>query len=95
MRDLAGLSNLDVWYRRLDVSQIRDAFAPTLSKQERKTLDRNVAKAQRKNRMRAFSKLTHRVDGELRIISDPPVLVPLEELFSGERGTARRQRCEG
>lgn len=35
--------------------------------------------------MRAFSKLTRRVDGELRIASDPPVLVPLEELFSGKQ----------
>ena len=34
--------------------------------------------------MRAFSKLTERVDGELRIRSDPPVLVPMEEMASGK-----------
>ena len=27
MRQIAGLSNLDVWYRRVDVDQIREAFA--------------------------------------------------------------------
>ena len=36
MRELAGLSNLDVWYRAVDVSQIRDAFATSAGKHERK-----------------------------------------------------------
>ena len=85
MRELAELSNLDVWYQRLDVSQIREAFAPAASKKQRKAFDRNVAKTQRKDRLRAFSKLTDRVDGELRIVSDPPVLVPFEEIFSGKQ----------
>ena len=95
MQMYAGLSNLDLWYRRVDVSQIREAIAPTISKQERKTFDRNIAKTQRKNRLRAFSKLTRRVDGELRITSDPPVLVPLEELFSGESLEALDARMRG
>ena len=87
MRELAKLSNLDVWYRRVEVAQIREAFAPMVSKEERKRFERTVAKAQRKTRMRAFSKLTRRVDGELRIASDPPALVPLEELFSGKQAS--------
>ena len=58
IRELAALSNLDVWYKRLDVSQVREAFAPAASKKERKAFDRNVAKTQRKDRLRAFSKLT-------------------------------------
>ncbi len=92
MRELAGLSNLDLWYRRVDIAQIREAFAPMVSKEERKRFDRTVAKAQRKTRIRAFSKLTRRVDGELRMASDPPVLVPFEDLFSGEQlSTAEAQ----
>ncbi len=92
MRELATLSNLDVWYRRVDIARIREAFAPMVSKEERKRFDRTVAKAQRKTRMRAFSKLTRRVDGELRMASDPPVLVPFEELFSGPQlSTAEAQ----
>ena len=85
MRELAQLSNLDLWYRRVDVDQIRDAFAQMVTKEERKRFERNLAKSQRKDRMRAFSKLTERVDGELRIASDPPVLVPLEGLYQGEQ----------
>jgi uncharacterized protein (DUF2252 family) len=84
MRELAALSNLDVWYQRVDVSQVRERFGPDLSKKELRGFDRTIAKARRKDRLRAFSKLTHRVDGKLRIATDPPVLVPLEELYSGE-----------
>ena len=42
--------------------------------------------------MRAFSKLTEVVDGELRIASDPPVLVPLEQVFDGELAEVAEQR---
>src|SRR4051794_34304483 len=63
MRDLAGLSNLDVWYLRLDMSRLLDRFSDELTKRRRKTLDRAVAKAESKNRMRALSKLARRVDG--------------------------------
>jgi uncharacterized protein (DUF2252 family) len=85
MRRLADLSNLEVWYRRVDIAQIRERFEADVSKRELKGFDRAVAKARRKDRLRAFSKLTHRVDGELRIASDPPVLVPLEEMLSGKQ----------
>jgi uncharacterized protein (DUF2252 family) len=33
--------------------------------------------------MKAFAKLTHEVDGEPRIISDPPLIVPIAELAEG------------
>jgi uncharacterized protein (DUF2252 family) len=59
-------------------------YESDMSRKELQRFDHTVANARRKDRLRAFSKLTHRVDGELRIASDPPVLVPLEELFSGE-----------
>ena len=36
--------------------------------------------------MQAFSKLTHEVDGRRRIVSDPPLIVPIEELIAWTRG---------
>jgi uncharacterized protein (DUF2252 family) len=92
MRRLAGLGNLDVWYRRMDVTQIREAFAPSAEKSGRNGFDRMVAKARGKDRLRALSKLTRLVDGELRIVSDPPVLVPLEVMFSGSELEAAEAR---
>ena len=80
MRDFSGMGNLDVWYSRLDAEAIGARLDAELGKKQAKELDRAVAKAQTKDSMRAFAKLTHVVDGELRIISDPPIVVPVEEL---------------
>ena len=52
-------------------------------KKAAKRFDKARAKAESKNSLRAFAKLTHSVDGELRIISDPPLIVPVEEVFRG------------
>jgi hypothetical protein len=43
-----------------------------------------VTKAHSKDSLRAFSKLTHEVDGERRIISDPPLIVPVEDIEGAE-----------
>ena len=92
MRRLAELTNLDVWYLRVELAMLREQMSPDVSKRELKTFDKTVAKAQRKTRMRAFSKLTEVVDGELRIASDPPVLVPLEQVFEGELAEVADER---
>jgi Uncharacterized protein conserved in bacteria (DUF2252) len=48
-----------------------------------KRFKRNVAKAQAKDSLRAFAKLTETVEGEPRIASDPPLIVPIEDVASG------------
>ena len=95
MRRLAGLGHLDLWYRRVDVAQLREQFEADISRKELRAVDRNIAKARRKTRLRAFTKLTTRVDGELRIASDPPVLVPLDELFEGKQLETAETRVRG
>jgi uncharacterized protein (DUF2252 family) len=91
MRGLAAERNLDVWYRRIDVTALREHWEGEAKKKEIKTFERNVAKARTKDSMRAFGKLTHEVDGEPRIISDPPLIVPFDELFAdvGEEAESR------
>jgi uncharacterized protein (DUF2252 family) len=85
MHRLAAMTNLDVWYVQVEIAELRDQIAAQASAKAMRRMDRNIAKAQRKTRMRAFSKLTRRMDGELRFASDPPVLVPLEEIFTGRQ----------
>jgi uncharacterized protein (DUF2252 family) len=86
MRAFASQSNLEVWYARLDVEAVMgeiEAEDPKAVKQVRK----GVAKARSKDSLRALEKLTHVVDGELRIRSEPPLLVPGEELLEeGQTG---------
>jgi uncharacterized protein (DUF2252 family) len=83
MRVFARMRNLDVWYSRLDAEAIAARVQAQNSKHSTKACSRAVAKAQTKDSMRAFAKLTQMVDGEPRIISDPPVVVPVEELVEG------------
>jgi uncharacterized protein (DUF2252 family) len=85
MKNFAGMNTLDEWYARIEVDQIADVLRRQGRKKQLKLLDREAAKAESKTSLRAFSKLTHRVDGEPRIISDPPTIVPVEEITqSGE-----------
>jgi uncharacterized protein (DUF2252 family) len=91
---LSSLTNLDVWYLRLDQSAI-EHWRDQIDRKAQKRFDRNVAKAQAKDRYRALAKLTHRVDGELRIVSDPPLIVPLEELLPGVDGERAEEGIRG
>ena len=77
------MSNLDLWYSRIEVDEIASLAAQQGTGKQRKRFERNVAKARSKDSLRALSKLTTAVDGEPRIASDPPLIVPIEELVSG------------
>jgi uncharacterized protein (DUF2252 family) len=85
MVEFAGMGALEIWYARLDAEAMMEQGVPSAStdrrhvhKQTRKTL----TKARTKNNLQALSKLTEVVDGQRRIRSDPPVLVPSRELVT-------------
>ena len=77
----AGMSNLDVWYSSLPVEQALQEFTRGVDPKRLKKAGANIAKARTKDSMHAFEKLTHVVDGERRIVSDPPLIVPIDELI--------------
>jgi uncharacterized protein (DUF2252 family) len=81
MNTFAASSNLGVWYAHLDVEKLFDDYRKLATAEEVKRFEKNLAKAQSKDNLKAFSKLTEVVDGEHRIKSDPPLLVPLHELL--------------
>jgi uncharacterized protein (DUF2252 family) len=83
MREFAGMGNLDVWYARLDANGILERWRKDVTAKAVRTFERNVAKARGKDSLRALAKLCHNVNGGPRIISDPPLIVPLDELLSG------------
>jgi uncharacterized protein (DUF2252 family) len=80
MRQFAAMRNLDLWYARLDVEDVARGVRRQASGAQRKRTQKEVQHARTKDSLRAFAKLTHVVDGEPRIISDPPLIVPVEEL---------------
>jgi uncharacterized protein (DUF2252 family) len=83
MAEFAGMGNLAVWYSRLDIERVlaerADEFRPRAVKNTQKAL----AKARTKDSMSAFSKLTHVVDGDVRIVDQSPLIVPLDKLADG------------
>ena len=96
MAKLATMKDLEVWYARMDIekvlSEIGDEFGLTGTKHDDQPLskakaqaDKALAKARTRDSMQALDKLTHIVDGETRFVSDPPLLVPIEELLSEEQ----------
>jgi uncharacterized protein (DUF2252 family) len=84
MREFAAMRTLEVWYARLDIEDISRRWTLEATAKQIKRFERNVAKARAKDGLRASSRLTHVVDGRLRIISDPPLIVPIEELLHPE-----------
>jgi uncharacterized protein (DUF2252 family) len=84
MRAFAAMSNLEVWYARADVDLVRQMFQPRMTARSRAVMARDLAKAQTRDSMQAFSKLCAVVDGQVRIVADPPLIMPLSHLLPGQ-----------
>ena len=85
IRAFAAMGNLEMWYSRIDVDEIlanvkRQATLKDAKAEKR--MEANVAKGRTKDSMKAFGKLTEVVDGELRIVGDPPLIVPIEDVHA-------------
>ena len=90
MRELAEMTNLEVWYSHTEiqplVTALQDQAQTTGSKVEGRlatNAERLIEKALTKDSMKALDKLTEVVDGQRRIKSDPPLIVPVEEVYPG------------
>jgi uncharacterized protein (DUF2252 family) len=86
MRTFAGMSDLDVWYAHADMDQLRAEFESQLKARQRKVVAESLAKARTRDSMQQVAKLTQMVDGRPRIISDPPLLVPIDDLVPDQSG---------
>jgi uncharacterized protein (DUF2252 family) len=82
MRGFATMGALDVWYAHLDVDDVMARFGSQLTAASRKRTQQELNKARTRDSLQALDKLTTIVDGRRRIVSDPPLIVPVEELLS-------------
>jgi uncharacterized protein (DUF2252 family) len=78
IRRAAAADNLDVWYLRIDSDQLL-ALAP---KETQKKGKKRVKKARAKTSDRAVKKLSTVVDGQRKIVHQPPLVVPFGEYFT-------------
>ncbi len=90
MARFAEMRNIHVWYARLDVASIRDQLGAGVSGKQMKRLQSTVAGVHTKDSMRALTKLCGTVDGELRIVGDPPLVTPIEDVLPN----AEREQLE-
>jgi len=88
MRGFAKQQFLDVWYAHLDVEAAVSEFRSQLKARGVKRTEKMVARAHTQDSMLALSKLTTVAGGRRRIISDPPLIEPIEEIFADERAAA-------
>ena len=83
MREFAGMKDLEVWYSRLEIESVLRELAPQFNRKMVERTTKTVAKARTKDSMAAFSKLTESVNGEVRIVDQSPLIVPVEKLAQG------------
>jgi uncharacterized protein (DUF2252 family) len=88
MRALAAMRELDVWYAH---TMIDDALLASLDPKYARAIRRVASKAHSRDHLEALGKLTHRVNGQRRLVSDPPLIVPIDELV-GEADARRHEQ---
>jgi len=89
MATYASMRNLDIWYDRIDVEQEVETFRAAASAEQAKRMDKNLAKSRTKDSLAAFNKLTEIVDGEPRIVNNPPLITTIDELSGAGAAAAR------
>jgi uncharacterized protein (DUF2252 family) len=84
MAAFASMRNADVWYTRFEVEELIPHLRSQLGGKMRKRLEKTVAKAFTRDSVQAFSKLSREVDGERHILSEPPLIVRLDDYEDAE-----------
>jgi len=84
MTTFAGQGNLAVWYSRLEVGSLLDTFRTQMSTSQLKAFNRQTSKFASRDSLQAFGKLTKQTDDGPRFRSEPPLIVPVDELFDAD-----------
>ena len=82
IREFAAMRDLEIWASRLDADTIAGRWGDQASRRLTEIFQRRMAKAQSKDHLAALAKLTTEVDGALRFVANPPLLMPAESLFT-------------
>jgi uncharacterized protein (DUF2252 family) len=93
MARFASMKNLEVWYAHLDIQPVLEEFRSQFEAKQVKRAEKQLGKARTKDSMSAFSKLARVVDGEARIVAEPPLIVPIADLAQ-DQGIGRDQIFE-
>jgi uncharacterized protein (DUF2252 family) len=85
-RRAAELGTLDSWYAHLEVDRLLaevrvEARRGRLTRKEARRAEKRVEQARARDSVRVFAKRAAATGGDLRIVAEPPLIVPIEELI--------------
>jgi uncharacterized protein (DUF2252 family) len=85
MRGAARVGGLDAWYDHFEAGMLlklvrKEVRVKRVSRGEGRAVQDMVEKARTRDSTRVFTKRADQIDGELRIVADPPVIIPIEDL---------------
>jgi uncharacterized protein (DUF2252 family) len=85
MRAAAKARTLDVWYASMEIGGVfellkEEIAAGRISEKEAAEAGDDVSRARTRDSVRVMAKRADNVGGELKIVADPPLIVPIEDL---------------
>ena len=92
MAEFAEMTTMDVWYAHLSEADLMAAIDSCAgrerarrrtrrpSREEKNAAEKTAEKARTRDSLQALSKLGELVDGRYRIVSQPPIVVPMRDL---------------
>jgi uncharacterized protein (DUF2252 family) len=91
MRRAAGMGSLDAWYEHFEAGMLlklvrKEVRVKRVGKGEGEAVEEMVAKARTRDSTRVLAKRAEEVEGDLRIVADPPVIIPIEDLIQPGSG---------
>jgi uncharacterized protein (DUF2252 family) len=86
MRRAAGMPTLGAWYDQLDADVLlkmvrQQVRLRQLDKKSARRAEKHVAQAYTRDSARVLARRANQVGGELRIVADPPLITPVEDLI--------------
>jgi hypothetical protein len=86
MRQAAGMTTLGAWYDQLEAGVLlnlvrQEVRVKRLGKTDAREMRRSVSEAYTRDSTRVLAKRAADLEGELRIVPDPPLIVPIEDLI--------------
>ncbi len=91
MAGFAEMRTMEIWYARLSEQELMAALDSAVGAQKgkaqkkeaqerKKAAEKGALKARTRDSLQALSKLAEHVDGNYRIVSQPPIVIPVREL---------------
>ncbi len=85
MRRASEMGSLQAWYEHMEAGVLlklvrKEVRLKRISKRDVRATDEMVSKARTRDSTRVLAKRTNEVDGELRIVAEPPLIIPIEDI---------------